>query len=301
MGWRCRKTQDALAPYFDEQLSLRQAAAVEAHLAACPTCRVVLGQVEHAASLLHAAPPAKPPPSFAPRVKAHVRAVAGGPRSPLVRRGVLQGVCYGLVLGAAAAAVLAVFSTSFVAGYPGDTPAPQIAGAQPPAALAAPVQAPGEPKLVSVALGPAVKQPASRVVAARPARPQARSAEPASQRPAAGRRERVQPAPEARDRGERPSESPTADETTPPVLPGFGPPAAGAAGEGALEEATDPGPAAADLTLEWAADPAPPRETPPVVVAARHGPPPGGPGTAAISETSDVNLEALLSPQPLPD
>jgi len=305
MSWRCRKTQDALAPYLDEQLSQHETAAVEAHLAGCPACQSELDRMEQALSLLHSAPPLRPPPSFAPRVKAHVRAVAGGPRSPLVRRGVLQGVCYGLVLGAAAAAALAVFSPSLVVQSPGAiAPGPQVAEATQPRTTPVTATTPVTPVREGATVAP------RRVVAVasvRASRSHARSAEPAVEPTVREPRGPVQPSPASRNPNERaPKPRTVNDEPTPPVMPGFDAPKGQPAGpSGSVVNDLSPdgavgaGPEGDGPGLVRVSDPASGTGTP--TAATAHSPAPGGAGTGAIAATSDVNLDALLSPQPLPD
>ncbi len=76
--WRCWRTQKALGPYRDGELSPGRRSRVERHLAGCPACGAELAQLERLSALLQA-PVADPPEpmwqAFWPQVRDRLSAV----------------------------------------------------------------------------------------------------------------------------------------------------------------------------------------------------------------------------------
>ncbi len=82
---RCAKVEEHLAAYVDGRLAPVEHDAVERHLATCPACQAAADEVSLARDALGALSPLRPPASFAPRVKAAVRAqVAQAYTNPLL-------------------------------------------------------------------------------------------------------------------------------------------------------------------------------------------------------------------------
>jgi predicted anti-sigma-YlaC factor YlaD len=71
---RCAKVEEHLAAYVDGRLAEAEHEALERHLATCSACREAAGEVSLAREALGALSPLRAPASFAPRVKAAVRA-----------------------------------------------------------------------------------------------------------------------------------------------------------------------------------------------------------------------------------
>jgi len=60
----CERTQDLLTPYLDGDLGPAERAEVEAHLAACPDCAVLLACLQSAAAAFAAFPEVEPSPGL---------------------------------------------------------------------------------------------------------------------------------------------------------------------------------------------------------------------------------------------
>ncbi len=313
MSWRCKKVQDSLAPYLDGQLAPAKATAVEHHLANCTVCQDALAQIEQAAALLRAVPAVSAPISFAPRVKAHVRAVAAGPRSPLVRRGVLQGVVYGLVAGSVAAAALAFASVSLFSGAPASpgSPTPMLVEAQPPPQPCHPEVVVVSPQPTTAASEPAPTRKASRRAPQPKPRPR-RTEQPARDLPSSA----LGPRPEKQEplsSGQRPPELPSAQDMKQvvpgPAFPGEVQERAPAAPP--VEERSAPGSGSPPTEVIAQYAPSGPRElgdaqpaSPPSSPEIGRGTVPAGAGagaSAVVQVADDLDLARLVDPVPLPD
>jgi len=144
---RCSQVQRQLAQYADDLLDSRKREAVEAHLRDCEGCRAALRDVTAAASALRGLKMVRPPASFAPRVRAAVRAQAEAAlRVPLLSpdlRAALSGAFFMIVLGLLATHYLAP-ARSYVASAPTTTVALRAASAEfPPPAPRAAARTPG--------------------------------------------------------------------------------------------------------------------------------------------------------------
>lgn len=71
----CDPSSPRLSAYLDGELAPPEAAALGAHLRACPDCKAALDDLSAADRRLKAAPLAAPPPFFAARVAAAARAM----------------------------------------------------------------------------------------------------------------------------------------------------------------------------------------------------------------------------------
>lgn len=61
---RCEKVRERLSAYIDGELGPKEKAALESHLAACPSCSAEVEELRSTAALVHSLPRAVLPPSF---------------------------------------------------------------------------------------------------------------------------------------------------------------------------------------------------------------------------------------------
>jgi predicted anti-sigma-YlaC factor YlaD len=80
---RCSRIEELLAGHIDGSLGKTEVRLVEDHLESCSACRQAAEEVRLAYDALKALPPLRAPATFAPRVKAAVRAQAAGAHAQL--------------------------------------------------------------------------------------------------------------------------------------------------------------------------------------------------------------------------
>lgn len=76
----CHEARERLAAFQDGALAPDEAKAMDAHLAGCPACAAELGDLVRAMKLVRELPEVEPPPFYAKKIMAQVRAGAGEPQ-----------------------------------------------------------------------------------------------------------------------------------------------------------------------------------------------------------------------------
>src|SRR6202045_964297 len=70
----CSRMEKQMMPYVDGRLKIGEQREVEAHLAACPACRLRVNEFRAVSGLLDELPQIEPSPAFDARVRARVAA-----------------------------------------------------------------------------------------------------------------------------------------------------------------------------------------------------------------------------------